>query len=39
MAEVIFTYNGTSTIIQCNRDDKMKDIIKCFLSINENWEK
>ena len=31
MAEVIFTYNGTSTIIQCNRDDKMKDIIKCFL--------
>ena len=31
MVEVIFNYEGINTIIQCNRDDKMKDIINKFL--------
>ena len=31
MAEVIFNYEGIDTTIQCNIDDKMKDIIDKFL--------
>ena len=31
MVEVIFNYKGIDTIIQCNINDKMKDIIKKFL--------
>ena len=31
MVEVIFNYEGTNKIIQCNKEDKMKDIIKRFL--------
>ena len=30
MAEVIFNYEGIDTTIQCNIDDKMKDIIDKF---------
>ena len=30
MAEVEFIYNGTKTIIQCNLNEKMKDIYKRF---------
>ena len=30
MAKVIFTYNGNETIIQCNIDEKMKDICQRF---------
>ena len=37
MAEVVFGYEGINTIIQCNLDDKMKDIINKFLlKINGN---
>ena len=31
MAEVIFNYEGKITIIQCNINDKIKDIIDKFL--------
>ena len=31
MAEVIFNYEGANSIIQCNVNDKMKDIIDKFL--------
>ena len=31
MAEVIFNYEGINTIIQCEMDEKMKDIIDRFL--------
>jgi len=31
MAEVIFNYEGSNIIIQCNINDKMEDIIKRFL--------
>ena len=31
MAEVIFNYEGTNTTIQCNLNNKMKDIIDKFL--------
>ena len=31
MVEVIFNYKGINTIIQCNINDKMKDIINRFL--------
>ena len=31
MAQIEFTYNGTKTIIQCNLDEMMKDIIHKFL--------
>jgi len=31
MVEVIFKYEGINTIIQCNINDKMKDIINIFL--------
>ena len=31
MAEVIFNYEGIETIIQCNINDKMKDIINKYL--------
>ena len=31
MAEVIFIYEGTNFTIQCNENDKMKDIINKFL--------
>ncbi len=30
MAEVIFKYKGTDTLIQCNIEDKMKDICQKF---------
>ena len=37
MAEVVFNYEGIDTTIQCNLDDKMKDIINKFLvKINGN---
>ena len=32
MVEVIFNYKGINTIIQCNINDKMKDIINRFLN-------
>ena len=31
MAEIIFIYEGINTIIQCENNDKMKDIIDKFL--------
>ena len=31
MAEVNFTYEGINTSIQCDIDDKIKDIINKFL--------
>ena len=31
MAEVIFNYQGINTIIQCNKNDKMKEKIQKFL--------
>ena len=31
MVEVIFNYKGIETIIQCNKNDKMKEIINKFL--------
>ena len=31
MAEVIFNFEGNIIIIQCNINDKMKDIIDAFL--------
>ena len=30
MAEAIFIYEGSKTIIQCGIDDKMEDIIKAY---------
>ena len=30
MSEVIFIYNGINTIIQCNLNEKIKDISKRF---------
>ena len=30
MAQVEFSYNGINTIVQCNLDEKMKDICKKF---------
>ena len=39
MAEVEFTYNGINTTIQCNLNEKMKDICKRFkvkVNINNN---
>jgi len=37
MAEVIFNYEGRDTIIQCNFNDKMSDIInKYFIKIGKN---
>ena len=39
MAEVIFNYEGNLTTIQCNKNDKMNDIINKFLfkiKTNEN---
>jgi len=42
MVEVIFNYDGIETIIQCNKDEKMKDIIKRFLikiGKNEHYNK
>ena len=38
MVEVIFNYEGNNTIIQCNINDKMKDIINKFLKKIENNE-
>ena len=38
MAEVIFNYEGINSTIQCNEDDKMKDIIKKFLIKIQNEE-
>ena len=32
MVEVEFMFNGTKTTIQCNLEDKMKDIIKKYSS-------
>ena len=31
MVEVIFNYKGIETIIQCNKNDKMKEIINKIL--------
>ncbi len=31
MVEVTFSYDGINTIIQCNSNEKMKDIIQKFL--------
>ena len=31
MAEAIFNYEGINTAVQCNINDKMKDIIDAFL--------
>ena len=31
MVEVLFNYNGIETIIQCNINDKMKDIINKYI--------
>ena len=39
MAEVIFNYEGINTIIQCEINEKMKDIIDRFLIKIENKEK
>ena len=36
MAEVIFNYQGINTIIQCNQNEKMKEIIDKFLLKIEN---
>ena len=30
MAEAIFNYNGVNTVIQCNLEEKMKDIMNNF---------
>ena len=36
MAEVVFNFNGQKTIIQCNKDEKMENICKRFVSkVNE----
>ena len=32
MAEAIFNYEGVNTTIQCNLNDKMKDVIANFLN-------
>ena len=32
MSSIEFTYNGASTIIQCNEKDKLKEIIKRFVT-------
>ena len=32
MATINFTYNGISTTIQCNKDEKMRDIFDKFVS-------
>ena len=32
MSQVVFIYNGSKTIIQCNENEKMKDICQRFLS-------
>ena len=32
MAQVNFNYNGIKTVIQCQKDDKMKDIFKRLLT-------
>ena len=39
MAEVIFNYEGINTIIQCNINDKIKDIISKFLAKIDKNEK
>ena len=39
MAEVLFNYKGIETIIECNLNDKMEDIINEFISKNENANK
>ena len=36
MAEVLFNYKGIETIIQCNINDKFKDIISKFFVKNQN---
>ena len=38
MAEVIFNYSGNETIIQCQLDEKIKDIIDKFLLITSKNE-
>ena len=32
MSKIIFSYNGLETIIQCNEEEKMKEIIKRYLN-------
>ena len=39
MAEVLFNYKGIETIIQCNINDIMKDIIYKYISKNKNINK
>jgi hypothetical protein len=40
MAQVNFNYNGTKTVIQCQKDEKMKDIFKrLFTKINTDINK
>ena len=40
MAEVIFTYNGNETKIQCNKDEKIKEICKRYITkINNDIDK
>ena len=39
MAEILFNYKGIETIIQCNINDKMKDIINRFISKIKNNNK
>ena len=31
MENVIFTFNGRNTIVQCNKEDKMKDLCNKFV--------
>ena len=39
MAEVIFNYEEKETIIKCNKDAKMKDIINDYLKQTKKSEK
>ena len=32
MSQAEFNYNGTITIIQCNKDEKMREISKRFIT-------
>ena len=32
MCEVEFNYNSSIVILQCNKDEKIKDLVRIFLS-------
>ena len=32
MPKILFSYKGSETIIQCNEEEKMKDIIKRYIN-------